>query len=291
MEILFCCNPEMRRLPEPNFEREFDAAQACGFASRLFGLEDFLAGKVERAFEQLPPGRGTPLLYRGWILTESEYRLLHEALRDRHYILFTPPAAYAEALYLPNHFAHIADQSPPAVWTEGKDLDRAWRAARSMGDGPWIVKDHIKSAKQHWQEACFIPHRADRVTFDEVCRNFLLWRNEYFARGFVFKQYVPLANLGESAYGSPLCEEYRLFFWKGELLAGAPYDRVGGSEIDFARYAAVARRFRSEFITIDVARTAQGSWIVLEAGDGGVSALPPRLSARAFYRALREQTG
>jgi hypothetical protein len=79
VEILFCCNPEMRKLPEPNFEREFDAAQACGFASRLFGLEAFLAGKVERAFEQLPPGRGTPLLYRGWILTESEYRLLHEA--------------------------------------------------------------------------------------------------------------------------------------------------------------------------------------------------------------------
>lgn len=291
MEILFCCNPEMRKLPEPSFELEFDAAQACGFNARLFGVEDFQAGKLERAFDRLPPGRGTVLLYRGWILTEGEYRLLGEALRERGYTLFTPLSAYAEALYLPNHFAHIADQGPPAAWTEGKDLDRAWRAARSLGDGPWIVKDHIKSAKQRWHDACFIPRHADRATFDEVCRNFLAWRGEYFARGFVFKQYVPLAKLGESAFGSPLCEEYRLFFWQGELLTGTPYDRVGGTETDFARYATVARRFQSGFITIDVARTAAGDWVVLEAGDGGVSALPPRLSARAFYEALRERTG
>jgi hypothetical protein len=289
MEMLFCYNPELRKLPEPSFEQEYDAARECGFVCRLFGFEDFLAGKAGRAFERLPPGEGKALLYRGWILSEGEYRLLDAALQDRGYALFTPPAAYAEALYLPNHYPRIAAWCPPAVWTEGPDLDRAWRAARSLGAGPWIVKDHIKSAKQRWHSACFLPRGSDRATFDEVCRNFLAYRGEHFARGFVFKQYVPLARLGETAFGSPLCEEYRLFFWKHDLLAAAPYDRLGGSETDFARYAAVARRFRSQFLTIDVARTAAGGWLILEAGDGGVSALPPGLPATAFYRALRER--
>lgn len=290
MEILFCANPDLRKLPDPDFEPEYDAARTCGFTCRLFSLEDFLAGEVDRALDRLPAGPGQSLLYRGWILTESEYRLLDETLRVRGYNLVTRPAAYAEALYLPNHYRHIADHSPPAVWTQGRDLGRAWQAARSLGEGPWIVKDHIKSAKQRWQDACFIPHRADWATFEEICTNFLAWRGEHFARGFVFKQFVPLARLGVSAFGSPLSEEYRLFFWQHRLLVAAPYDRLGGSATDFGHHETVAKRFQSRFITIDVARTATNHWIVLEAGDGGVSALPPRLAPEAFYEALRARS-
>jgi hypothetical protein len=287
MDLLFCRNPELKKLPEPAFEPELDAARECGFVCHLFGYEDFLAGQVGRALEKLPPGGDRVLLYRGWILTEGEYRRLDLALRERGYSLFTAPPAYAEALYLPNYHAKIADQSPPVVWTEDQDLDKAFRAARALGDGPFLVKDHIKSAKQRWETACFIPRGADRSTFEEICRGLLSARGEAFARGFVFKQYVPLARLGEGAFGAPLCEEYRLFFFQRELLAAAPYDRQGGPETDFARYAAVARRFRSDFFTLDVARTAAGGWVILEAGDGGVSALPPRLPAIELYRALR----
>lgn len=289
MEILFCCNPEMRKLPDPSFELEYDCAREHSFVCRLFNFEEFVAGGVERALKSLPPMNGEVLLYRGWIFTEGEYRLLDAVLRDRGGSLFTPPHVYAEALYLPNHYAKIAGMAPPAVWTEDANLDRAWRAAHSLGDGPWIVKDHIKSAKQRWHSACFIPRGSDRATFDEICRNFLAYRGEQFARGFVFKQFVPLVELDESAFGSPLCEEYRLFFWHCELLAATPYDRIGGFETDFARYAEVARRFQSRFLTIDVARTAVGGWVILEAGDGGVSALPPRLPAPEFYRALRQR--
>lgn len=289
MQVLFCWNPDMRRLPDPAFELEYDAARDCGFECRLFGCEEFLAGKEDRAFSLLPDGSGQTLLYRGWIVTEGEYRLLADALRYRGYALFTPPEAYAEALYLPNHHGKIADRSPQGVWTESADLNKAWEAARRLGDGPWIVKDHIKSAKQRWHSACFIPARADRSTFDEVCQNFLAYRKENFARGFVFKKYVELRKLDDSAFGSPLCEEYRLFFWKHELLIAAAYDRVGGSETDFTHYERVARRFTSQFITIDVARTARGDWLILEAGDGGVSALPPKLDALKFYKQLRER--
>jgi hypothetical protein len=289
MQVLFCWNPDMRRLPDPAFELEYEAARECGFECRLFGHEEFLAGKEDRAFSLLPEGSGRPLLYRGWVLTEGEYRLLADALHYRGHTLFTPPEGYAEALYLPKHHSKIAEQSPPAVWTESADLDRAWQAARRLGEGPWIVKDHIKSAKQRWHSACFIPAGADRTTFEEVCQNFLAYRKENFARGFVIKKYVELRKLDESAFGSPLCEEYRLFFWRHQLLVSAAYDRVGGSETDFARYEEVARRFTNQFITIDVARTEAGNWLILEAGDGGVSALPPKLDALKFYSALGER--
>jgi hypothetical protein len=289
MELLFCWNPELRKLPEPRYEPEAEVARETGFVCHLLGFEDFIGGREERALQFLPPAKDTVLLYRGWMFRESEYRRLQSALHERGYALFTSPEAYAEAHYLPNHYAKIRSQTAPAAWTEGTNLDAAWRAARTLGNGPWIVKDHVKSAKQRWESACFIPQNADRAAFDEICNNLLAYQGERFERGFVFKQFVPLARIGESAYGYPLCEEYRLFFYRHRLLSAAPYDREGGSENDFARFEEVAGRFQSEFLTIDVAKMADGGWLILEAGDGGVSLLPPRIDPRAFYRVLKEQ--
>jgi ATP-grasp domain, R2K clade family 3 len=289
MQLLFCYNPEMRKVPEPRYEPEVDAARDLGLVCHLMGFEDFIDGREERALQFLPPGQGVALLYRGWMFKEAEYRRLQTALRERGYALFTSPDAYAEAHYFPNCYRKIVGLTPPAAWTEGTDLSTAWRIARSLGGGPWIVKDHVKSAKQRWESACFIPRGADRATFEEVCRNLIEYQGERFERGLVFKQFVPLARLGESPDGYPLCEEYRLFFFRRRLLAAAPYDREGGKESDFARFEEVACRFLSEFITIDVAKAASGDWLILEVGDGGVSLLPPRLAPTAFYQALRDR--
>jgi hypothetical protein len=289
MKLLFCYNPEMRKLPEPRFEQEYDAALECGFECYRFGFEDLLAGREERAFQFLPDGQQDVILYRGWIFRESEYRRFDAALHARGYRLFTPPDAYAEALYLPNHYRLISRWTVPAVWTQGTDLDTAWRSARSLGNGPWIVKDHVKSAKHKWESACFIPKDADRTTFDEICNGLIAYQADRFERGFVFKQFVPLARLGDSAFGYPLSEEYRLFYFRRRLLTATPYDRQGGPETDFTRYDEVAGRFQSEFLSVDIARTAAGAWLVLEVGDGGVSMIPPQLGPRKFYEALQRQ--
>lgn len=43
----------------------------------------------------------------------------------------------------------------------------------------------------------------------------------------------------------------------------------------------------SPFYTVDFAELADGSWKILEAGDGQVSGLSDNQNARAFFRALR----
>jgi hypothetical protein len=49
MNVLFPQNPSMRKLSEPLFEPEFDAAEALGFACLLFDEEAFSAGDIDRA--------------------------------------------------------------------------------------------------------------------------------------------------------------------------------------------------------------------------------------------------
>ncbi|QSF44363.1 ATP-grasp domain-containing protein [Paenibacillus tianjinensis] len=48
----------------------------------------------------------------------------------------------------------------------------------------------------------------------------------------------------------------------------------------------IARTITSRFFTMDIAKTAEGRWIIVELGDGGVSGLPVQMDVRAFYEKL-----
>src|SRR6266498_2201087 len=126
MHLLFPQNPTMRKLPEPVFEPEYDAAIALGFKGLLFDEEALCAGEIDSALKRLPPGDGGDLLYRGWILTEELYRRFHEALSAKGYCLISSPAHYAEVSYFPNYYPKIRECSPAAVWTETPDAYLAW---------------------------------------------------------------------------------------------------------------------------------------------------------------------
>src|SRR3954462_15035343 len=99
MDLLFPENPMTRRLPEPMFESEFDAAMSLGFRCHLFDEEALCAGEIDRAFKHLPPGDGGEILYRGWIMTEELFRRFEGALSARGYALVSSAEHYAEVTY------------------------------------------------------------------------------------------------------------------------------------------------------------------------------------------------
>jgi hypothetical protein len=86
--------------------------------------------------------------------------------------------------------------------------------------------------------------------------------------------------------GHPAADECRLFYAGGELLV-TPVPDLGPPADRMRRFTELARTFRSRFMSVDVARTVAGDWIVIEVGDGGVSGLPTSLMADDFFAALR----
>jgi hypothetical protein len=290
MNLLFPQNPMMRKLPESIFEPEFEAAKALGLPCFLFDEEALSAGEIDLAFKRLPAGDGGETLYRGWILTEELYRRFQEALLVRGYLLVSSAAQYAEVTYFPNYYPKIRDVSPSAVWTDRPDAFLAWTLARKLGDGPFVIKDHVKSAKHLWQEACFVPGRSGRENFERIADNLKQEQGKTFFRGFVVKQFVPLRSRGESPREYPMCEEYRLFFWKRQLLMASHYHRQSENPVDWSPFIALAQRFDAPFFTMDVAQTEAGNWIVVDMGAGECSSLPPSLEPTRFYRRLAELT-
>jgi hypothetical protein len=288
MQILFPQNPMMRKLPDSIFEREYDAARSLGFPCLLFAEETISLHGVEYAVRALPDGDGSPLLYRGWIQTEDDYRRFHAALSGRGYRLVSTPEQYAEVTYFPNYYPKIREASPEAVWTDNDDPYLAWCASRRLGDGPFVLKDHIKSAKQRWHEACFVPKKAGREGFESVAEALRKEQGKVFNRGFVVKRYVPLRSRGTSPREYPQCEEYRLFFWHGELLVASHYHDQASNSVDWSPFQSLAKQFDVPFFSMDVAQTEDGSWLIVDMGSGECSSLPPSLSAIAFYSCLRD---
>jgi hypothetical protein len=85
----------------------------------------------------------------------------------------------------------------------------------------------------------------------------------------------------------PMIEERRVFVWRGAPLVvhGDEGDLLGAPPI-----ATALARVRSPFVSIDLARLDEGTWEVVEIGDGQVSGLRD-IDPSAFFRVLRGAVG
>jgi hypothetical protein len=271
----------MKKLPETMFEEEYDAARDLGFPCYVFD-ED--ASTMEEGLESLPEG-SDKLLYRGWILTEQRYEKMQKVVESKGYNLVNSSTQYAFVTYFHNYYPKIKSLSPPAVWTYDKSTMSAWIESRKLGNGPFVIKDHIKSAKYKWNEACFIPKYAGREQFEYVANNLLEHQGKLFARGFVVKQYLPLKKISDKLY--PECEECRMFFLNNDLIAATHYHRRRDPDIDFSPFIEIAMTFNVPFFSMDIAQTEKGDWTIVDVGSGECSDLPPNLDPVSFYKRLQ----
>ncbi len=264
---------------------EADAAESLGLESYQLELNALLEGDVELALNTLP-ARPRRFLYRGWMLTEAEYALLEEGLADRGHALVVSTEQYAATHYLPNWYPRLAGYTAHSVWTEEPDAAEAWELAQTLGPGPKLLKDHVKSAKEAWATACFVPADATRADFFERCERLLEVRGDRFERGFVVRRFLSFRTWGQTEAG-PAFVEYRLFFAQGRLVAAEPYFDAEELEVpDCSGFERLARRVDSPFFTMDLALLESSAYAVVELNDGGVSSLPASLDPRELFRQL-----
>ena len=272
---------------DDGFDREAHVLQSLGVPFEEICLDDVVHDLHEHALRHLPRGRGRAWLYRGWMLPEEDYAGLYEAVLDRGDRLVVHPTQFAQATYLPEWAPLLGDRTPASIWTEGEDIDEAWELARDLGPPPWLIKDHVKSARQMWDRACFVPAGADRERFGEICQGLLDFHEDRFQRGFVVRRFVELLPLPYRTQGHPVFDEHRIVFWKGRPVAHAPYHDIDDVEpLDRVPFPELGRLVDSPFFTADVARLAKGGFVVVELNDGGCSALPAQLDPWALYGAM-----
>lgn len=295
--ILLCKDPLGTRTPDLDYVVEAEGAQAVGF---VVGLLDFEAltfeGNPRRALRYLqPPAASGAAIYRGWMLGQDRYEQLYAALQSLGLSLINDPSAYRFCHHLPGWYATLAEHTPRSVCipTEGPvSISRLMEELSPFGDRPVIVKDWVKSQKHHWEEACYIPRASDPEAVQRIVGRFLQLQGTELTGGLVFREFIELAKVGtHPRSGMPLTCEYRLFFLDGACFYHNRYWSDGeypDDALPLPQFEALAGLVRSRFFTMDVAKTAENRWIVIELGDGQVAGSPDESDAAAFYRALAD---
>ncbi|GCE11032.1 hypothetical protein KTT_08910 [Tengunoibacter tsumagoiensis] len=298
MRIIFCADYWNPLSVDNAYETEVNVVEGLHLNYSLINIEALVEQKnALRAVRKVEPASTEELaIYRGWMLKPQIYEQLSAALAERGLLLINTPAAYLHCHYLPQSYPLLEGFTPRSTWIRtGFDvsIDEVMKALHVFGDKPVIVKDFVKSRKHEWNEACYIPCASDRHAVERVVRRFLQLQGEDLNEGLIFREFIEFEPLAyHSKSGMPLIKEFRLFVLDGRIICSTPYweegdygdDKDGFPPID--TFGHIVQNIQSRFFTMDVARKRDGTWNIVELGDGQVAGLPVRADMQAFYQAF-----
>lgn len=264
--------------PETVFRKEHEAALANpAFDVRLCNYEEFdVDGKLKL---NRPVEVPTRCIWRGWMMLPDQYARFYEECKKLNLDLFTDPQAYELMHCFPNAYKRMDASDTPHIEVFGDRIDA--EVVNKRFDA-FMVKDYVKSAKQTG-----FPQRIEtpvtREDCDRLSDEFIRLRGDLYTGGIVCKQYVELRKYAMRT------NEWRGFYLFGKLLT------LSGNSMQFPVCPQPPKElvermegFDSPFYTVDFGELADGSWTVLETGDGQVSGLATEIMPEEFYAALAE---
>lgn len=254
MHILYPSSPLRTKQPDEQFVAEVEAVRAAGFAVSLFSLEDFQTGTF-RAFPPLPSN--TEILYRGWMLSATEYETFVSALTQAGARPVTDLRAYLNSHHLPSWYPSLADLTPETrIYSPDCNLEAELRA---LNWSEFFIKDYVKSLKTSVGSRVTKPEQVATVVAD--MRHF----RGVIEGGFCVRR---VENF--------LPETEQRYF----VIDGTPHAETG--EVP-AIVQECVKRLQNRFYSVDVVKRVDGQFRIVEVGDGQVSDLvgwtPERFAA------------
>jgi hypothetical protein len=276
--LLFPSDPLNPRRADPHFAEEYAAARELGRATALIDHDLAAGGDPASAVSKVPAGEDA--VYRGWMLRSEEYAALAVALNARGTALTTGPDQYRRAHELPGWYASLEPFTPASVWSEGASRDDFEAVRASMESGPVVLRDYTKSMKHYWHEAMFIPDVADADAAWAIAASFLELRGDSFVGGLVLRRFEQFAGA-----------EVRTWWVDGQCALTTAHpdtpDTPLPQDCDPDRIRDAVAELNLPFVTVDFAqRHDDGTWRVVELGDGQVSDRPTSTAPTEFIATL-----
>jgi hypothetical protein len=234
-----------------------------------------MSGDYARAVANV--AEGASVVYRGWMLDTETYAGVAGQLERRNSPFQVTADAYSRAHTFPGWYETFAEYTPLSVWTDDLSDEGLLALITRLPPGEAIVKDHVKSMKEYWDEACFVPDTTDTIHTLRVIRRFLELRDTEFQGGIVLREYEELGP------------EVRTWWREGEYQLSTPHPNSPEATVDFAAdfvatlHSAV-QALDHPWLVVDITQRADGVWRVMEVGDAQVSGLPDHFALDLFYR-------
>jgi hypothetical protein len=241
--FIYPSHPMKPSVIEPMYADEGSAMKTAGFSVSVFADSVIHNGKP---LKNIPAG--ATVVYRGWMLNESEYRSLQTAIVAANAEPLTSVEQYLAAHHCPNWYPLITEFTPETrVFALSANLESE---LRSLGWNEFFIKDYVKSLKTSRGSIL-----RDPAEIGPLVAEMKHFRGE-IEGGLCVRRVEPFIADSEQRY----------FVVRGKASAanGAPVPQIVES---------VAGRIPSAFFSVDAIRRDDGVLRVVEVGDGQVSDL------------------
>lgn len=274
--ILFPSDFFDQNKPDDSFKNEYLAAIDNNINVLLYSYDIFLEnGKLRLKGDTSLACR---VIYRGWMLKPDKYAELYKKLQSIDLQLITSPSEYKRMHSFPEIYPELIEDTAPMIVYDDPDKIDYEQIRNSFRK--CMVKDYVKSVKGTDFPKC-ISTDIGEDEFRGLIRKFLSYRGELYTGGICIKEFLELKLYNEKT------NEYRVFYCDNQAVtisrnSGQPEYLPEPPEALVKKYSSL----NSPFYTVDYAETADGSWKIIEAGDGQVSGLSDFQDEVSFYRKL-----
>lgn len=256
---------------------EYDAALETGkFEILLFSYDDWFNKGILNLSQ--PVQFPTKAVYRGWMMKPEQYEGFYSQLLKANVQLVTTPQMYSLMHVFPNIYPFLREDTASLETFplhEEIDVDILKKQFQRF-----MVKDYVKSVKGTEFPAYF----DDSVTqdiFNQWMDVFYHYRGDLLTGGICIKEYLDFRRYDGRT------NEFRVYYVNHKIASVSrnslqPLYTADPPDSLIEKY----RFLGSIFYTIDFAELADGTWKIIEAGDGSVSGLSYRQDYQAFYRFL-----
>ncbi|MCM1131997.1 MAG: ATP-grasp domain-containing protein [Ruminococcus flavefaciens] len=262
---------------DEDLQKEFDAVRETGlFGVVLFGYDKwFNEGKLV-----LNKTFSTPhnAVMRGWMMKPEQYRIFYKELYNKNIHLITEPKEYALMHFFPNVYGFFGDDTAKMKIYPLYEQINIEEVKKSFNR--FMIKDFVKSVKGT-EFPRFFDNSVTQEEFDKFMEIFYKYRGSLLSGGICVKEFLNLKFYNEKS------NEYRVFYINNEI---ATVSRNSGQEnCTQAPPAELLEKYKnlsSHYYTVDYAELTDGTWKVIEAGDGSVSGLSQNQSKKQYFRLL-----
>lgn len=217
-------------------------------------------------------------IYRGWMMKPDKYNAFYNELLRNNIELVTSPKEYELMHIFPNIYKCFGDDTAKIRLYQLHQQIPIEELKPEFDK--FIIKDFVKSVKGT-DFPKYFDTEISQDKFDAWMNVFYKYRGDLLTGGICVKEFLMLKHYGDKT------NEYRVFYINHKIATISrnsnqpnysteiPHDLVSKySNLDSCYY------------TVDFAELEDGSWRVIEAGDGSVSGLSELQDITAYYRAL-----
>lgn len=264
---------------DEEFEQEYSAAAGDGLFRTIFFSADDWFQHGELKLSDTPRGEISAVC-RGWMMKPEQYREFYIRLLEKNISLITDPDMYTLMNIFPNVYPHLAKDTA-RILTFPLDEKVDIEMVKAVFDR-FSVRDYMKSAMDKDFRFYFGP-AVTQEEFDNWMETFYGYGGNLLTGGVCIREFLNLKRRNGTA------NIFRVFYIKNKIVS---VSRHSGQVFSVPEPPiSLIEKYKgldSIFYTLDFAELEDGTWKIIEAGDGSVSSLSEGQDHSAFFRKMFE---